>query len=138
MLDQIMDFFSNNTTMIMFAAFALVTIVGIFMFKTKPSNSYMNSANGCNLDTGMCYPNMPPGMPPGMSSPEYMSSPGMSPSMSPGMSPGMSSAEYMSSPGMSQSMSEQGMSEQGMQQDMCQDMPQDMSQDMSQDMYQEQ
>jgi hypothetical protein len=66
MLEQITDFFNNNTMMIIFAAVALVAIVGMFMFKTKQSidspsqmsneNTINNMMGRCDPNTGMCFP----------------------------------------------------------------------------------
>ena len=66
MLDQIKEFFSNNTIMVVFAAVALLAIVGMFMFKPKstmqqgpngmPENTINNMMGGCDINTGMCYP----------------------------------------------------------------------------------
>jgi hypothetical protein len=66
MLDLITDFFNNNTMMIIFAAIALVAIVGMFMFKPKQSidspsqlsneNTINNMMGICDPNTGMCFP----------------------------------------------------------------------------------
>jgi len=66
MLDLITDFFNNNTMMIIFAAVALVAIVGMFMFKPKQSinsspqmsneNTINNMMGHCDPNTGMCFP----------------------------------------------------------------------------------
>jgi hypothetical protein len=66
MLDQIKEFFSNNTIMVVFAAVALLAIVGMFLFKPKstihqgpngmPENTINNMMGGCDMNTGMCYP----------------------------------------------------------------------------------
>ena len=66
MLDQIKEFFSNNTIIVVFAVVALVAIVGMFMFKPKstmqhvshgtPANTINNMMGECDMETGMCYP----------------------------------------------------------------------------------
>lgn len=66
MLDLITEFFTNNTMMIVFAAVALVAIVGMFMFKPKQSinsssqmsneNTINNMMGHCDPNTGMCFP----------------------------------------------------------------------------------
>jgi hypothetical protein len=66
MLDLITDFFNNNTMMIVFAAVALVAIVGMFMFKPKQSinspsetsneNTLNNMMGRCDPNTGVCFP----------------------------------------------------------------------------------
>jgi hypothetical protein len=74
MLEQITDFVSNNTTMVIMIVIALVAMVGMFMFKrntVQPDNSntfsqFQMPTEGirndgvdglCDLETGMCYPN---------------------------------------------------------------------------------
>jgi len=77
MLDDIKDFISNNTTMIIIAVIALVAMVGMFMFKrntvqqihntntfsdlqSTSENVRTDSVDGlCDLETGMCYPQNP-------------------------------------------------------------------------------
>jgi hypothetical protein len=77
MIEQIQDFISNNTTMIIIAVIALVAMVGMFMFKRnsvgepQTTNTFSHlqsisedlrsdSVDGlCDLETGMCYPQNP-------------------------------------------------------------------------------
>jgi hypothetical protein len=66
MLELLTEFFNNNTMMIIFAAVALVAIVGMFMFKPKQSmnssystsneNTINNMMAQCDPNTGMCFP----------------------------------------------------------------------------------
>jgi hypothetical protein len=74
MLDQLKDFYSNNSTMVIIAIIALVAMVGMFMFKRntvsvpQTTNTFSDlqlntedirsdSVDGlCDLETGMCYP----------------------------------------------------------------------------------
>ena len=77
MLEDIKDFITNNTTMIIIAVIALVAMVGMFMFKRNTIQQIQNtntfsdlqstsenvrtdSVDGlCDLETGMCYPQNP-------------------------------------------------------------------------------
>ena len=84
MLEEIKTFYSNNTTMVILAAVALIAILGMFMFKSslfKKTNNTMDMAMGsmgsmadmsgmnemCDPTSGMCHPhammNMPPPSP---------------------------------------------------------------------------
>lgn len=75
MLDQLKEFYSNNSTMVIIAIIALVAMVGMFMFKRNTlqqqsntlSDLQLNYEGGkndsveelCDLETGMCYPQNP-------------------------------------------------------------------------------
>ena len=87
MLEEIKTFYSNNTTMVILAAVALIAMLGMFMFKSslfKKTNNTMDMAMGsmgrmgdmpgmsgmnemCDPNSGMCQPhammNMPPPSP---------------------------------------------------------------------------
>ena len=64
MLEDLKTFYSNNTTMIIFAAIALIAMLGLFMFKPnlfkKTTADDMGGMGGmggmCDSSSGMCYP----------------------------------------------------------------------------------
>ena len=61
MLEELQTFFSNNTTMVIIAAIALIAMLGMFMFKSSLFNKsnpnvdmVMNEM--CDPNTGICHP----------------------------------------------------------------------------------
>jgi hypothetical protein len=89
MIEDIKTFYSNNTTMVILVAVALIAMLGIFMFKSslfKKTNTSMDMAMGgmdgmgemgsmgdmaamggaCDSATGMCHPHAMMNMTPPM------------------------------------------------------------------------
>ena len=56
MLEQIQEFLTTNSTMVLIAVVALVAIVGFFMFRRSSLMQSDLSNQSCDMDTGICQP----------------------------------------------------------------------------------